>query len=271
MSEEDEQKKIQEIMKTQKAEIESKKEKGKQDFIEKERIACKKHKEELSKKRPEEHKQMKAKNVEEDTEEDVICKIGVIVDDNLYTLDDSTHDLVIADTSCSEDGHVKNVRFKGKEGSTCESDLNTDSKEIDCGADTVELSTLTAKSVVQDITNEEELNDTVSAQDDDDLEIPLTQNVQSQKYLKYNPAENLDDDEYAESGDEEIDKADEVTEGMEIAERVEYEETEESQEGEESGESQEGEEAGESQEGEEAGESQESEEAGENEDECETR
>ena len=82
------------------------------------------------------------------------------------------------------------------------------------------------------------------AQDDDDLEIPLTQNVKSQKYLKYNPAENLDDDEYAESGDEETDKADEVTEGMEIAERVEYEETEESQEGEE---------------------------AGENEDECETR
>ena len=45
---------------------------------------------------------MKAKNVEEDTEEDVICKIGVIVDDNLYTLDDSAHDLVIADTSCSK-------------------------------------------------------------------------------------------------------------------------------------------------------------------------
>ena len=61
MSEEDEQKKIQEIMKKQKAEIESKKEKEKQDFIEKERIACKKQKEELSKKRPEEHKQMKAK------------------------------------------------------------------------------------------------------------------------------------------------------------------------------------------------------------------
>ena len=136
------------------------------------------------------------------------------------------------------------MRFKGKEGSTCDSDLNTDSKEIDCSADTVELSTLTAKSVVQDTTNEEELNDTVSAQDDDDLEIPLTQNDQSQKYLKYKPAENQDDDEYAESGDEEIDKADEVTEGMEIAERVEYEETEESQEGDEAGESQESEEAG---------------------------
>ena len=205
---------------------------------------------------------MKAKNLEEDTEEYVICKIGVIVDDNLYTLDDSAHDLAIADTSCSEDVHVKKVHFKGKEGSTCDSDLNTDSKEIDCSADTVELSTLTAKSVVQDTTNEEELNDTVSAQDDDDLEIPLTQNVQSQKYLKYKPAKIQDDDEYAESGDEEIDKADEVTEGMEIAERVEYEETKESQEGEEAGESEEGEEAGESQEGEEED---------ENEDECETR
>ena len=52
---------------------------------------------------------MKAKNVEEDTEEDVMHKIGVIVDDNLYTLDDSAHDLVIADTSCSEDGHVKSA------------------------------------------------------------------------------------------------------------------------------------------------------------------
>ena len=145
MSEEDEQKKIQEIMKKQKAEIESKKEKEKQDFIEKERIACKKQKEELSKKRPEEHEQMKAKNLEEDTEEDVICKIGVIVDDNLYTLDDSAHDLAIVDTSCSKDGHIKKVCFKGKEGSTCDTDLNTDSKEIDCGADTVELSTLTAE------------------------------------------------------------------------------------------------------------------------------
>ena len=198
MSEEDEQRKIQEIMKNQKAEIESKKEKEKQDFIEKERIACKRQKEELSKKRPEEHEQMKAKNVEEDTEEDVICKIGVIVDDNLYTLDDSAHDLVIADTSCSKDGYVKKVCFKGKEGSTCDSDLNTDSKGIDFSADTTELSTLTAKSVVQDTTNEEELNDTVSAQDDDDFKIPLTQNVQSQKYLKYKPAENQDDNEYAE-------------------------------------------------------------------------
>ena len=172
------------------------------------------------------------------------------------------------------------MHFKSKEGSTCDSDLNTDSKGIDCSADTVELSTLTAKSVVQDTTNEEELYDTVSAQDDDDLEIPFTQNVQPQKYLKYKPSENQDDDEYAELGDEEIDKADEVMEGMEIAERVEYEEPEESQEGEEAGESQEGEEAGESQEGEEAGGSQEGEEAGEsqegeeedeNEDECETR
>ena len=115
---------------------------------------------------------------------------------------------------------------------------------------------------MQDTANEEELNDTVSAQDDDDLEIPLTQNVQSQKYLKYKPAENQDDDECAESGDEEINKADKVTEGMEIAERVEYDETEESQEDEEAGESQEGEETGESQEGEEED---------ENEDECETR
>ena len=120
---------------------------------------------------------MKAKNVEEDTEEDVICKIGVIVDDNLYTLDDSAHNLVIADTSCSEDGHVKKVHFKDKEGSTCDSDLNTDSKEIDCSADTVELSTMTAKSVVQDITNEEELNDTVSAQDDDDLEHKMSSHI----------------------------------------------------------------------------------------------
>ena len=163
------------------------------------------------------------------------------------------------------------MHFKGKEGSTCDSDLNTDSKEIDCSADTVELSTLTAKSVVKDTTNEEELNDTVSTQDDDDLEIPLTQNVQSQKYLQYKPAEDQDDNKYAESGEEEIDKADKVTEGMEIAERVEYEETEASQEGGEAGESQEGDEAGESQQGEEAGESQEGEEAGENEDECETR
>ena len=114
MSEEDEQKKIQEIMKTQKGEIESKKEKEKQDFSEKERIARKKQKEELSQKRPEEHEQMKAKNVEEDTEEDVICKIGVIVDDNLYTLDDSAHDLVIADTSCSKDGHIKKCASKVK-------------------------------------------------------------------------------------------------------------------------------------------------------------
>ena len=131
------------------------------------------------------------------------------------------------------------MHFKGKEGSACDSDLNTDSKGIDCSTDTVELSTLTAKSVEQDTINEE-LNDTVSAQDDDDLEIPLTQNVQSQKYLKYKPAENQDDDEYAESGDEEIDKTDKVTEDMKIAERVEYEETEASQEGEEAGESHEG-------------------------------
>ena len=130
---------------------------------------------------------MKAKNVEEDTEEDVIRKIGVIVYINLCTLDDSAHDLT--DTSCSEDGHVKKVLFKGKEGSACDSDLNTDSKGIDCSTGTVELGTLTAKNVEQDTTNEEELNDTLSAQDDDDLEIPLTQNVQSQKYLKYKPAE----------------------------------------------------------------------------------
>ena len=57
---------------------------------------------------------MKGKNVEEDTEEDVIRKIGVIVDDNLYTLDDSAHDLVIADTSCSEDGHLKKCTSKVK-------------------------------------------------------------------------------------------------------------------------------------------------------------
>ena len=37
-------------MKTQKAEIESKKEKEKQDFIEKERIACKKQKESYQRK-----------------------------------------------------------------------------------------------------------------------------------------------------------------------------------------------------------------------------
>ena len=61
----------------------------------------------IKEKRPEEHEQMKAKNVEEDTEDYVICKIGVIVDDNLYTLDETAHDLVIADTSCSEYGHVK--------------------------------------------------------------------------------------------------------------------------------------------------------------------
>ena len=89
--------------------------------------------------------------------------------------------------------------FKGNEGSTCDSDLNTESKQIDYTAETVELSTLTAESVVQDTTSEQELNDTMSAQDDDDLEIPLTQNVQSQKYFKYKPAENQDD-EYAESG-----------------------------------------------------------------------
>ena len=55
---------------------------------------------------------MKAKNVEEDTEEDVIRKIGVIVYVNLYTLDDSAHDLT--DTSCSEDGHVKKCTSKVK-------------------------------------------------------------------------------------------------------------------------------------------------------------
>ena len=100
MSEEDEQKKIQERMKNRKQKLKVKRKR-------KNKISLKKKKEELSKKRPEEHKQVKAKNVEEDTEEDVICKIGVIVDDNLYTLDDSPHNLVIADTSCSEDGHVE--------------------------------------------------------------------------------------------------------------------------------------------------------------------
>ena len=41
------------------------------------------------------------------TTDGVIHKIGVIVDDNLYTLDDSAHNLVIADTSSSEAGHIK--------------------------------------------------------------------------------------------------------------------------------------------------------------------
>ena len=83
------------------------------------------------------------------TAEGVIRKIGVIVDDQLYTLDTSGDTLVIADVSNSEGNNVKKVHFKGKEGSTCDSETKT----MDSTAETAELSTLTAESAVQDNTS----------------------------------------------------------------------------------------------------------------------
>ena len=167
-AEEEETKKIQGLMKKQKAELEIKQEKEKKDLIEKEKIECKKQKEELAKKRAEECEKMKQKKEEGDSGEKmeqseeqimknekednvkevggttvgVIRKIGVIVDDSLYTFDSSTDNLVIADVSNSEDGNVKKVHFKANEASTCESELNGDSKIMDSTAETVELSTL---------------------------------------------------------------------------------------------------------------------------------
>ena len=75
---------------------------------------------------------------------------------------------------------------------------------MDSTAETVELSTVTAESAVQDTTSQEELNDTVSAhEEEEDCDIPLTQNLQSQRYLKYKPAENQDENKYDEAEDEE--------------------------------------------------------------------
>ena len=125
------------------------------------------------------------KNEKEDNVKEVggmadgaIHKIEVIADDSLYKLDSSTDNLVIGDVSNSKDSNVKEVSFKANEVSTCESELNGDSKKMDSTADTVKLSTLTAESAVQDTTSQEEMNDTVSThEDEEDCDLPLTQSL----------------------------------------------------------------------------------------------
>ena len=146
------------------------------------------------------------------TQESVIHKIGVIVNETLYTLDSSTDNLVIADVSNSEGSSIKKVHFNVNEASTCESELNSESKTMDSTAETVEMSTLTSETPVQDSTSQEEINDTLSIheEEDDDYDIPLTQNVQSQRYHKYNPEENTVEDEYDEDEEDDESEGDNV-------------------------------------------------------------
>ena len=107
---------------------------------------------------------------------------------------------------------MKKVHFNVNEASTCESEVNSESKIIDSTAETIDMSTLTSETPVQDTTSQEEINDTLSIheeEEDDDYDIPLTQNVQSQRYFKYKPDENTVEEEYDE--DENVD--DESIEG----------------------------------------------------------
>ena len=92
------------------------------------------------------------------------------------------------------------MHFNVNEASTCESEVNSESKIIDSTAETIDMSTLTSETPVQDTTSQEEINDTLSIheEEDDDYDIPLTQNVQSQRYLKNKPDENTAEDEYDE-------------------------------------------------------------------------
>ena len=98
----------------------------------------------------------------------------------MYTLHSSTDNRVIAEVSNTEDDNIKKGCFKDNEASACENELNGESKIMDSTAETVELSTVTAQSAVQDMTSQEELNDTVSAHEDEE---EYTQNILSQRYL----------------------------------------------------------------------------------------
>ena len=168
-------------------------------------------------------------------QDSAIRKIGVIVDENLYTLDSSTDNLVIADVSNTGGSSIKKVHFNVNEASTCESEVNSESKIIDSTAETIDMSTLTSETPVQDTTSQEEINDTLSIheEEEDDYDIPLTQNVQSQRYLKYKPDENTVEDKYDEDGnvdDESIEGDQEV--GCEDDEEGEGEEDEAGEESE---------------------------------------
>ena len=166
------------------------------------------------------------------TQDSAICKIGVVVDENLYTLDSSTDNLVIADVSNTGGSSIKKVHFNVNEASTCESKVNSESKIIDSTAETIDMSTLTSETPVQDTTSQEETNNTLSIhEEDDDYDIPLTQNVQSQRYLKYKPDKNTVEDEYDE--DENVDD-----ESIEGDQEVECEDDEEGED--EAGEESEG-------------------------------
>ena len=137
----------------------------------------------------------------------------------------STDNLTIADVSNTGGSSIKKVHFNVNEASTCGSDVNSESKIIDSTAETIDMSTLTSETPVQDTTSQEEINDTLSIQEgeeDDDYDIPLTQNVQSQRYLKYKPDKNTVEDEYDE--DENVD--DESIEGDQEAECEDDEEGE---------------------------------------------
>ena len=152
-------------------------------------------------------------------------------------MDSSTDNLVIADVSNTGGSSIKKVHFNVNEASTCESEVNSESKIIDSTAETIDMSTLTSETPVQDTTSQEEINDTLSIheeEEDDDYDIPLTQNVQSQRYLKYKPEENTVEDEYDE--DENVDD-----ESIEGDQEVECEDDEEGEgEEDEAGEESEG-------------------------------
>ena len=231
--------------------------------LKKENIEHKKERVDLSKRRAEQDEKMKQTEKEEVSQKNVtgseeenmniekqddikqahgmqdsaIRKIGVIVDENLYTLDSSTDNLVIADVSNTGGSSIKKVHFNVNEASTCESEVNSESKIIDSTAETIDMSTLTSETPVQDTTSQEEINDTLSIheeEEDDDYDIPLTQNVQSQRYLKYKPDENTVEDKYDE--DENVDD-----ESIEGDQEVECEDDEEGEgEEDEAGEESEG-------------------------------
>ena len=120
---------------------------------------------------------------------------------------------------------------------------------MDSTAETIEMSTLTSGTPVQDTTSQEEINDTLSIheeEEDDDYDIPLIQNVQLQRYLKYKPEENTVEVEYDEDEEDDKSEGDNVDdESIEGDEGVECEDGEES----EGGEGEENEEGEEHQEG----------------------
>ena len=204
----------------------------KENELEKENIECKNERADLPKRRAEQDEKMKQTKKEEVSQKEAhgmqdsaIHKIGAVVDENLYTLDSSTDNLVIADVGNTGGSSIKKAHFNVNEASTCESEVNSESKIIDSTADTIDMSTLTSETPVQDTTSQEEINDTLSIheeEEDDDYDIPLTQNVQSQRYLKYKPDENTVEDEYDE--DENVD--DESIEGDQEVEGEDDEEGE---------------------------------------------